>query len=76
MSRRMKLLAAVLGLIIILTGVFTSVALAEDATDNQNLPACCQQQQGLSSAPSCCGQQGNAVTDLYQGGGSGSCCGR
>ena len=72
----MKLIAAALGLLVILTGVFTSMVFAADPTNNQDLPACCQQQQGLSSVPNCCAQQGNAVTGPYQGGGRGSCCGR
>jgi hypothetical protein len=76
LSSKMKLLAVGLGIIVILTSIFTGIVLAADPTDNQNLPACCPQYQGLSSGPGCCIQQGNAVTNPYQGGRLGSCCGR
>jgi hypothetical protein len=65
-------MAATLGLVLILTGVFASTVFAADPPNNQDLPACCQQQQGTSNVPSCCVQQGNSGTGLYRG----SCCGR
>ncbi len=72
MSRRMKFISAALGLVVILTGVFASMAFAADPTSGQDLPACCQQKPVTSAVAGCCGQQGNAVTGLS----AGSCCGR
>jgi hypothetical protein len=73
MSKGIKFIAAVLGLVVILTGVFASMVFAAGPTNTQDLPACCQQQQGTSTVPSCCLQQGNPVTGLSQSGRA-SCC--
>ncbi len=73
----MKIIAAALALVAILTVVFTSIAFAADPDDNNSLPACCQQQQGQAT-PGCCIQQGTTTNNPVYGyqAGPGGCCRR
>ena len=72
MTKRFKILVAILAVIAISTALFAGVALAQNP-DANGLPGCCQLQQG-GTVPGCCGGGTTAnQANAYQAR-QGGCC--